>query len=411
MDEKKILVILTMSYPYGKKETYLDNEVGYIEGFEKVIIVPCFPVENGIRNCKIKEVICTKHSDRLLKKSINLLLDIEFWKEIFYIIIHKNHKIKCIKKLLWFTLRCKSVEQQIYASLKGEIRDNLKIYIYSYWMTEPAFLGAKLKRKLKRSIFVTRCHGYDVYEYRNAIKYIPYRNFIFKSVDKIFTISKNGENYLKDNYECLREKVIVSYLGTEKLSLPSFRMDKKKYLKIVTCSNMVEVKRIDRIIDTLAKIDEYKIEWDHYGDGELFDELLLSAKKSLGDKNNIKFNFWGRIDNKDILAKYIEEKYDLFINVSESEGLPVSIMEAMSCGIPAIATDVGGTSEIIEEGKNGFLLNEKFVVDELEKYLSFYFYLDEKKKTEFRMNAFQSWNDNFNAERNYKLFFVKLLNI
>ena len=203
----------------------------------------------------------------------------------------------------------------------------------------------------------------------------------------------------------------MSYLGTEKIIRPSFRMDKKKYLKIVTCSNMVEVKRIDRIINTLAEIDEYKIEWDHYGDGELFDELSLLAKNVLGDKNNITFNFFGRIDNKDILVKYIEEQYDLFINVSESEGLPVSIMEAMSCGIPAIATNVGGTSEIIEEGKNGFLLDEKFVVDELKKYISFYFYLDEEMKIEFRMNAYQAWNNNFNAEKNYKKFFDNLLNI
>jgi glycosyltransferase involved in cell wall biosynthesis len=46
---------------------------------------------------------------------------------------------------------------------------------------------------------------------------------------------------------------------------------------------------------------------------------------------------------------YSNNPVDLFLNVSESEGIPVSIMEAMAAGIPVIATDVGGSAEIVDD--------------------------------------------------------------
>ena len=61
----------------------------------------------------------------------------------------------------------------------------------------------------------------------------------------------------------------------------------------------------------------------------------------------------GNVDNAALLEDYITENYYLFVNVSSSEGIPVSIMEASSVGIPCLATDVGGTGEIISDGVNG----------------------------------------------------------
>lgn len=57
----------------------------------------------------------------------------------------------------------------------------------------------------------------------------------------------------------------------------------------------------------------------------------------------------------------------MFINVSSSEGLPVSIMEACSFGIPIIATNVGGTAEIVQAGVNGILLKEQFETEVLKQ--------------------------------------------
>jgi glycosyltransferase involved in cell wall biosynthesis len=76
----------------------------------------------------------------------------------------------------------------------------------------------------------------------------------------------------------------------------------------------------------------------------------------------IKLN--GFVDNKNLIKFYQSQPVDLFLNVSASEGLPVSIMEALSFGIPVIATDVGGTSELVNEN-NGQLIPANFDINEL----------------------------------------------
>ena len=76
---------------------------------------------------------------------------------------------------------------------------------------------------------------------------------------------------------------------------------------------------------------------------------------------NIKIDFRGNVKNSDLLEVYKNNQFDLFLNVSLSEGIPVSIMEALSFGIPCIATDVGGTKEIVIDGYNGWLLKKDFI--------------------------------------------------
>jgi glycosyltransferase involved in cell wall biosynthesis len=52
---------------------------------------------------------------------------------------------------------------------------------------------------------------------------------------------------------------------------------------------------------------------------------------------------------------YLTQPVDVFVNASTTEGVPVSIMEAMSFGVPVVATDVGGTGELVNS-RNGALL-------------------------------------------------------
>src|SRR5690606_13386262 len=96
-----------------------------------------------------------------------------------------------------------------------------------------------------------------------------------------------------------------------------------------------------------------KIEWHHFGDGLEFEELKKKIKTL--NKKKIAVILHGWATQADILKFYELYFVNWFVNVSESEGIPVSIMEAMSFGIPVIATDVGGTSEIVNTD-TGYLL-------------------------------------------------------
>ena len=102
--------------------------------------------------------------------------------------------------------------------------------------------------------------------------------------------------------------------------------------------------------------------------------------------------------------KYYYENYiDLFINLSESEGIPVSIMEALSAGIPVLATNVGGTKEAVNND-NGFMIDKDLDLEKVCKLISKYFGVPLDQKKEKRQNAKLYWEEHFNAKKNYKHF-------
>lgn len=70
--------------------------------------------------------------------------------------------------------------------------------------------------------------------------------------------------------------------------------------------------------------------------------------------------FWGSVDNKEIFN--ILSKMDVYILPSYSEGFPLGVLEAMSCGVPVVASDVGAVKDMIEEG-GGLLVRPKFAND------------------------------------------------
>ena len=145
-----------------------------------------------------------------------------------------------------------------------------------------------------------------------------------------------------------------------------------------------------------------KIIWHHYGDGEIFDEIKKIADEKLTGK--VQYEFMGAVDNKELLEIYKNGNYHFFLNTSSSEGIPVSIMEASSFGIPCLATDVGGTREIIKNGENGILLDSDIKDEELAREIQRFISLDKESYLEYREKARIIWQENFDATRNYKEF-------
>lgn len=87
------------------------------------------------------------------------------------------------------------------------------------------------------------------------------------------------------------------------------------------------------------------------GDGPTRNELEdLTDKLGLSDQ----VRFLGFLGEDDIIREL--EASDLFVLPSFIEGLPVSVMEAMAIGVPVIATNIAGTSELVEDGKTGLLI-------------------------------------------------------
>lgn len=108
------------------------------------------------------------------------------------------------------------------------------------------------------------------------------------------------------------------------------------------------------------------------------------------------------LSHDQVMNYYKEHHFDVFINMSTNEGVPVSIMEAASFGIPIIATNVGGTSEIVQPSV-GMLLSSNPTIDEICKTI------EEVLSGNYSPREF--WKTHYSAEGNYKRFAQFLKNI
>ncbi len=110
-----------------------------------------------------------------------------------------------------------------------------------------------------------------------------------------------------------------------------------------------------------------------------------------------------------MIQTYLSDPVDAFLNVSSTEGTSVAMMEAVSCGIPVIATAVGGNVEVVRE-KNGFLLGENPTPDEIaDALLSICDYREEWMKK--RQGSREVWQERYNETTNFESFAQKLVEI
>ena len=172
---------------------------------------------------------------------------------------------------------------------------------------------------------------------------------------------------------------------------------------IVSCSNVIPLKRINLIIETLATITKERIHWVHFGDGLDMEKMKLLAKQKLTN-SNISYEFKGFVDRKTIYMFYNDNNPNLFISTSESEGSPVSIQEAMAFAIPIIGTDVGGVREAIDG--NGILLSADPTVAEIRNaILLIYNAIDYEM---MRKKSLDIWKEKFDLSKNMAQFVAEI---
>lgn len=401
-----LLIVLTDKYPFGQGETFVEAERLYWErAFDSILICPVLAtavdkLRKGFE-CRNKEALIQAFdakptiSDSII--NINGFYSIGAQlKEIREATELQVHRVKSIvATAVYSNMRHERILNEILKRI--DINDGYQICVYAYWMYEPALVGAALCKDLKAKHFISRAHGYDLYEERQPYHYFPFRQFVLEQLDGIYPISEDGKQYLCRKYPRVKSKVAVARLGTVKLYNDIVSAKTERSLVLVSCSNLVPLKRVGRIIGVLSQMQQ-PVHWYHFGDGELREELEKQAKML---PNNIESTFMGRIPNDKVQKFYSENFIDAFINVSETEGIPVSIMEAQSYGIPIIATDVGGTHEIVHDGVNGALLKSDFTdkdfLDALNQVLD--------NMAKFRVESRKIWNQMSNANINYSLFF------
>lgn len=243
------------------------------------------------------------------------------------------------RRFLYFALYGLAAARRLEKTLRELPPANTTIY--SFWAMELG-LAIPWMTSANRAAAV-RVHRWDLYEEERG--YLPYRRSLFKNVDRIFTISEHAGRYLESKYAStgIGQKISLRRLGTRDHG-EGKRAGPASVPLIVSCSACIPVKRVDRIADALEQLGR-KSRWIHFGDGPTRGEIegRIPSLRARG----VEAEFRGSTPNRELMSFYQATAVTVFVNTSESEGVPVSIMEAMSFGIPVVATDVGGTSEIV----------------------------------------------------------------
>ncbi len=410
---KNCLILLTSSYPFFTDEPFLETEMPYLANrFDKVITL-AVALDSGIPQINITPenadcynvAVSSKKISRaksLLKGVVGLATRSELLKQ-------DPQASESLKKRIFFEYFCARAEREFALCMKVLEKYDFSEYdgvtIYSYWFFVSALIGAKIRDAIsprcKNIKFISRGHGYDIYEHANSIGYIPLREYLLSELDMLYPCSIDGENHIAAQIPKYKDKIKHSYLGSIDCGISPMNEDG---FHVVSCSRMIDLKRIDRIANVLSLLKDEgvgKIRWTHIGDGETMQTVKSVCEKKL---DFMQVDLIGKISNTKVKEFYKTHKTDILINVSSTEGLPVSMMEALSFGIPVIATDVGGVREIIKDGYNGWLISPNFTDEEVALKMKEIIAWDKDKLLKMRHNARDFWEKNFDAKVNYTQF-------
>lgn len=404
------LVLITNHYPFAQGESFLEHEMPYLAAaFERVLIVSKNTTSGQTHQLPLNVIVERTPAEtsflRNLKTGFSCIahghLFIGYLQPELRYAKQKN-KRGIFSSAFHFLFKAFQLSRTLEELLdKHQLSE--KICFYSYWANNSALALILLKNK-PASIKICRAHGGDLYEYRQKDNYLPFRETLVKELTRIYPVSLQGEHYLNDFFNhAFNLTIECSYLGTiQPIRIP---VKKSERFCIVSCSGLIELKRVHLIIEGLALLHE-PVLWIHFGDGILKNKLHSLAHDRLSGKN-IEFEFKGFVRNTEILDFYSQTYVDLFINTSQYEGIPVSMMEAQSFGIPIVGTDVGAVNELVTPD-TGRLLPTNPTPEDVARNIQSVLSLPAEGVTSLRVASRNHWETHFKAARNFSTFATKL---
>ena len=176
----------------------------------------------------------------------------------------------------------------------------------------------------------------------------PFTPPIWKSAAKITAVSEFTRNLAIQSYNV---EVVVIPNGVEfddharetRISAPP---------RIVFAGRFVDQKNPVEVVQVLARIKDLPWECTMLGNGPLFRDTKRAVKQNqLEDRIHLP----GWVDSNDVIAEL--EQSDILFMPSKSEGMPVIGLQSLAAGLALIGGNLGGFVDLVEEGKNGFLVH------------------------------------------------------
>lgn len=245
-------------------------------------------------------------------------------------------------------------------------------------------LGRIAARGLNAKVVFT-VHGWSFTEGISS----KFNKRIFRFIERyvarftdLFICVSEYDRKLGFKYHVLNKKIPTKVIHN---GAPTIASEKINYsihtpLKFIMIARFSPQKDQEILIKAVSRLPRNSFFLTFVGDGETLSRCQ-SLVKELGLTKQVNF-----VGFKKDISSYLVEN-DVYILTTHYEGLPISVIEAMSYGLPVIVSDVGGDNELVISGKNGFLIHNQ---KELERSLDHFIHNPEliKKMGEASLSLF-----------------------
>jgi len=174
---------------------------------------------------------------------------------------------------------------------------------------------------------------------------------------KVVTVSQYNKKYMREKYFIPNRKMEVIHCGVNIELFNKIKREKKeKIVKILSVTRLHPIKGVEYLLSACEKLKQKKIPFkcSIIGEGEEKERLSTQSEK-MGLTELV--NFEGSKATEEVRKIY--SLFDIYVQPSICEGLPLSVMEAMASELPVVATNVTGMSELVRDGATGYLVEPK----------------------------------------------------
>ncbi len=273
-------------------------------------------------------------------------------KHVTQYVLYNTCFAKYLRRILLFCYRKLNWQWLLRVYVRKNISNQYDAII-SFMEGEPLLLHSYLFDKGRKNISWVHSdflhHNWSKWLFQNGDEYK-----LYQQLDSIVFVSNDSKQQFNKVFK-LESKplqcVIYNLIDTDyiKRNIEIATIEKRKFT-ICTVGRLSPPKRYDRLVDVavLLKQNNYDVDIWLIGEGRLFEELKFQAEKS-GVTDMIHF-----LGFHNPPYAYLRQA-DIFISTSEVEGMPLVICEALTIGLPIVATKTTGSIELLDNNTYGVL--------------------------------------------------------
>lgn len=349
------VLLLTNRFPYGSGEEYLEPELPHLAAsFDRVIVVPTMQTRGQRPTRPVPAGVVVVAPDLppgrvgRLTAPLGALARGDVRLGLAHLRGHAPRGPVPLAYETYFEARSQAVARRVAERLTAAHIEVPEV-VYAYWFYVTARVATLLagRRTAGRPLVVARAHGYDINVEASPVRYLPQRQLLLEELDRLYPVSESATQRLREQWPVLASKVSARRLGSAGSSAEP--VARQTPLHVLTVSTVRPLKRLGLVAEAVALLQRegVSLRWTHLGGGS--PGAVARLRRSTAGLDTGTVDLVGPLPHGEVLRWYAEHAPSVLVNVSTSEGVPVSVMEALAHGVPVLATDVGGTSELLAD--------------------------------------------------------------